>query len=690
MLSRKLLIPVVLSVSVSAANAQVATPTPSPKAPDTLQNPEITREKREQAYAKLLEGQRYIWQSNPGRGQAAVAASMKSAKAALQRSVELDPALAEGYTALAELTISAPPGDIDEAINLALIATKVQPDNFGGHRILARLYTYKSQLHNGVLVPEFAAKAIAEWKEIARLDPRNAEAWAFLSELFAGTGKTAEQINALQKWVASATPLDTQFYSRVMGGRENLSPDNASLKLGTALIKAGRSKDAIGVLAEVIADEPDNAEALDLLREAVETSGPEAGAAAVTALQQAVFANPGNTALVTLLAQVEARQGNVDDAAKMLRDASAKLVSTDKQAAASVESSLGDVFAAAERTNEAIAAYEKAMSIRGIKDNLPVADHDREFVMGIFEKMIHTYKVANRPNDVKAVILRARKLLGKDDLFADRQLIMFYRESGDKELALRMVREVRLRVPNDYGFLRLEASALAELGQVDKAVALIRGLSGKKTGNSGIDGASPTVTVVPSVYDDFSNQLFISQLYTLANRPKDAAATANQAYSIAKSEERKQLAKLTLATAQQMGGDYAAAETTLRDLLKQTPGNPIALNNLGYFLLERNERISEAIEMIKLAVKIDPTNPSYLDSLGWGYFKSGNFADAEQQLRTAARLDPGSATIQEHLADVYEKQGKADLAKSVWQRALILASDAADVQRLKTKLAGTK
>jgi Tfp pilus assembly protein PilF len=137
-----------------------------------------------------------------------------------------------------------------------------------------------------------------------------------------------------------------------------------------------------------------------------------------------------------------------------------------------------------------------------------------------------------------------------------------------------------------------------------------------------------------------------------------------------------------------MGGDYAAAETTLRDILKQTPGNPIALNNLGYFLLERNERVDEALDMIKRAIKIDPTNPSYVDSLGWGYFKQGNFDEAERQLRTAARLDPGSATIQEHLADVYEKQGKSDLAKSVWQRALVLASDAADVQRLKTKLAG--
>ncbi|HTK27428.1 MAG TPA: tetratricopeptide repeat protein, partial [Pyrinomonadaceae bacterium] len=122
----------------------------------------------------------------------------------------------------------------------------------------------------------------------------------------------------------------------------------------------------------------------------------------------------------------------------------------------------------------------------------------------------------------------------------------------------------------------------------------------------------------------------------------------------------------------------------------QTPGNPIALNNLGYFLLERDERVDEAITMIEQAVRIDPTNPSYLDSLGWGYFKKGNLAAAERKLKDAARLDPGSSTIQEHLADVYQKQGKAELARSVLQRALVMATDASDVQRLKAKLAETK
>ena len=133
-------------------------------------------------------------------------------------------------------------------------------------------------------------------------------------------------------------------------------------------------------------------------------------------------------------------------------------------------------------------------------------------------------------------------------------------------------------------------------------------------------------------------------------------------------------------------GDFAGAENTLRDILKESPNNPIALNNLGYFLLERNERFEEAVRLIKQAVDIDPTNPSYLDSLGWAHFKLGKMAEAELYIREALRQDSASATINEHLGDVYFAQSKADQAKTYWQRSLNLATDTKEIERLKKKL----
>jgi tetratricopeptide (TPR) repeat protein len=689
---------ILLAVSLGSApliSAQInnlPAPTPTPKKQITEpQTSSVPRERREQAIAKLLEGQRYLWSSRNLRTQTGITGGTRMAKTAFQKAVELDPSLAEGYTALAELSISAPPTDIEEAIMLASLAAKIEPNNFGAHRILSRLYTFKSKLNNGILDPTFTQKAIEQWKKITELDPRNAEGWAFLSEFYDKTNKPEERITALRNWISSAAPLETQFYMRVMGGRENLSPESASLKLAGALKKGGKTREAVEILSQLVADEPENVEAVELLRESVESADNASAMIAVESLQKAVYANPANTTLIALLAQVQARGGKIDEAAKVLRDASNRLTDSDKIASANLQISLGDLYADAKRVNESAQAYQTALTIRGIENSEPATDDQREFAVAVFEKLIRLYKNANRPNDAKSVIERARKVLGKDDLFADRQLITFFRETGKKSEALQTIRGIRTRFPDDYGFLNLEATLLTENGKVDEAVGLVKNLIEKKkiktVTNIGIGEGTGQGNSIGSVQmtDDFSNYLFISNLYSQAGRGKEAIEAANLAYTIAQGAERKQIAKLTLATAQQMSGDFLGAETTLREILKQMPDNPIALNNLGYFLVERNIKFEEALEMIQKAVNVDPTNPSYLDSLGWVNFKLGKYAEAEKSLKEALRYD-SSATILEHLGDVYQKQNKPDDAKTTWQKALNLASDAKDIARLKSKL----
>lgn len=670
----------------------VALPTPTPirisdqlaKAIDELKpgfSPSL--ERREKAYAKLLEGQRYAWNVDRLRSRAGRQANLKLAQEAFQQSAELDPSLSEAYTALAELVMNVQPRDADEAIRLASLGVKVNSDSFGARRILARLYTLKSRLGTAQFDAEAGQNAIAEWLQVVRLDPRNAEAWAHLSELYDRTGKTDESINSLRSWLASASPMDSRF-----------APENATLRLGSMLLKTGRTREAIETISAVVASEPANLAAVELLREAVEEAGDAAGSAATEALRQAVFANPSNAALVSLLAQMQAQSGNIEDAARLLRESADRAVPSDREGAAEFYMTLGDLFARNDRTQDAIAAYESAITVRGWDKALTLAGDDREFAVRIFEKMIQTRKNANQMKAARAAIERSRTLLGKDDLFADRQLISLLRETGNRKRALATIRSVRTRQANDQSLLRLEATVLTEIGRVDQGVALIRKSletvpAAPQVSNQGLgDGDSVSISIPAS--DEFSNYLFISNLYSQANRGKDAIDAANQAYAAARGSERKQIARLTLATAQQMSGDHKGAESTLRDLLKETPGNPIALNNLGYFLLERDEKLEEAFDLIKQAVKIDPTNPSYLDSLGWAYFKLGNLPEAEKNLREALRNDSSSGTIHEHLGDVYRKQGKVDLARSSWSRAASLFSESADVKRVKAKLGRRK
>lgn len=659
-----------------------ATPAPTPKLSETLsknlenvsKTEEISRERREQAYVKLLEGQRYIWNMSRQRGQG-TSSSVRTAKQALQKAVELNPNMAEGYTALAELVLSTPPNDINEAISLATLAVKIDRNNFGGHRILSRLYTIKSGLNEGRLEESSTQKAIIAWKEITRLDSRNAEAWAFLSEFYKRTNKNEERITALQNWLSSANPIETRFYRTILGSQENLSPEGATIKLGEALYDAGRIQESVEVLNQAVADDPENSEGLALLEKALEKADDKTAATAIQTLQQAIYANPDNISLVMLLAKVQSRAGNTTDAAKFINDTITKLAEKDKAAAANLQVSLGDLYNESNRPDEAVAAYQKALTIAGIDQNSLATDNEREFTLAVFEKIIRTYKTANRFADAKSAIDNSRTILGEEDSFSDRQIIALYRENGKKQEALQALKSARLRFPDDYGFLRQEATVLGELGKVDEAVAIIKSLIGKKK------------PAVPSLmYDDFTNYLFISMLYSDAKRGKESVEAANQALEIAGNNDRKQIAKLTLATAQQNSGDFKGAETTLRGILAESPNNPIAQNNLGYFLAERNEKLNEALTLIQEALKSEPDNPSYLDSLGWVYFKLGKLDLAEENLKKALKGDSASATIYEHLGDVYQKQGKIEPAKAAWQKALTLSSDTEQINSIKMKL----
>lgn len=674
-----------LVTSTALSQSPAASPTPALKS-DMGSSSQISdpRVRRELALAKLLEGQRYMWKSYRLQTQAGKTSQMRLAKPSFESAIELDPTLAEGFTALAELAVALPPGDLEGAIKLASQAIKVNPDNFGGHRLLARFFTIKSRLNDGPVDKLFADKAEVEWREVARLDPRNAEAWAFLSAYAEFKGDMEAQITALRNWVSSAPALEAGFYERRMGGK-TLDHDTASLNLAWALARTGKRDEAAAILGELVADNGQNPEAISMLAEVVDSAAGVAAEKIITSLQQAVISNPANVSLIDMLARLQARLGRFDDAVALYKKHIASTGRENKAASSTLSVGLGELYTEKDRYDESIGAFENALIIRGIGENSPTIGEDREFVVYVFEKLIHTAKLASRPEAVKGFIERARKILGKDDAFPDRQMVMFLQTQGNRKEALTLIRSLREKRPADTGLLRFEASLLTDLGQVDEALELMKK---SRVSPPAVAGSlsSGTINVPVPASDEFSDLLFISSLYIRAGRSKNAIEVANQAVSAASGSERRQIGLTALATAQQSGGDFAAAERTLREVLKISPGNPMALNNLGYFLTERGERLSEAAEMIAQALRVDPTNPNYLDSLGWVKFKLGQLDEAERLLMKAARVDVESATIREHLGDVLKAKDQGEKARSLWTWALRLSTDASEIQRLKTKL----
>lgn len=645
----------------------VATPSPVPPAESSTQKPAASfsaqstpREKRSQAYAKLLEGQRLL--GNLRRG--AAENSLRQAQQAFQTAAQLDPTLAEAHTALAEIAFFYPPQDLEMAAREASQATRIDRDSFGAHRLLARVYTLKSGLRESKLDKTFTERAIQELSEVTRLDSDNAEAWALLGEFYQATGRDREAIDALTRWAAAPAPTETRFFQYVTN--HELSPDAASARLAEVLITAGRASEAVAAIRRAISLNPDNKDYSELLARAFEAGGNNEEA--IAELRRMIAADPTNSSLPRVQARMQARVGRIDEAVATIRAAMTKQPPDEQRL---LRLYLANLLADALRFTDAIAVYEEALKERGINNALLASEDDRDFATIILQRIINLQTSAGLTKEAGATIERMRSLLGKEDPSADEQYIEFLRREGKRNEALQAIRAARQRFPEQSGFTRLEAETLAEMGRVDEAVALLQPL-------------------LKGSLEDFNEYLAISGLYIQAGRGREAVEAARKALALAPAD-RKDLqtaALITLSSAQDRAGDTAGSEASLRRVLAVEPDNATALNNLGYFLVERNVKLDEALALIQRAVNTEPTNSSFLDSLGWVYFKLGQLEYAERHLKEAALRNSTSSTIQEHLGDLYQRQGKMELARAAWQKALSLSLEVDKTARLKAKLNG--
>ena len=115
--------------------------------------------------------------------------------------------------------------------------------------------------------------------------------------------------------------------------------------------------------------------------------------------------------------------------------------------------------------------------------------------------------------------------------------------------------------------------------------------------------------------------------------------------------------------------DFDSFERWMRKLLDLDPEHAHAYNALGYGLLERKERLPEAMELVQKAIQISPDDPAIIDSLGWGYFLTGKHDESLKQLRRAYSLDP-DPEIAAHLGEVLWVKGEKSEAEKVWQDSL--------------------
>jgi tetratricopeptide (TPR) repeat protein len=181
------------------------------------------------------------------------------------------------------------------------------------------------------------------------------------------------------------------------------------------------------------------------------------------------------------------------------------------------------------------------------------------------------------------------------------------------------------------------------------------------------DRLSRTAEVVPLLEKGVAQIPEAGELHLLLG----AAYADGKEYLCAAEALRKGLsqvgesATLRYALAQSLdrAGDFEAALPELERVLALQPNHAEALNYLGYSLADKNQQIERAVEMLKQAVSLQPTNPYFLDSLGWAWFRMGDFERAryylERSLSLMNREGPDVLAIREHLRFVNEAASAA-------------------------------
>jgi tetratricopeptide (TPR) repeat protein len=236
------------------------------------------------------------------------------------------------------------------------------------------------------------------------------------------------------------------------------------------------------------------------------------------------------------------------------------------------------------------------------------------------------------------------------------------------------------------------ATALINAGELDEAVAMLRtALDGRgrtdpahlyllaqaerRMGDRAAAG-STTARFREAYPDDLRGVYLEAQLAGDDGRPEDAVKAFATLVAAVPDDPTF---VYQYAHVLDKAGRPADAERALRDLLLRNPEDANAMNSLGYMFAVRGERLDEAVALLRRALEIEPGNPSYLDSLGWAYFRQGRDDLADEPLTQAAAALPAVSVVQEHLGDLRFRQKRYADAAAAWERAL--AGDGEDIDR---------
>jgi len=131
---------------------------------------------------------------------------------------------------------------------------------------------------------------------------------------------------------------------------------------------------------------------------------------------------------------------------------------------------------------------------------------------------------------------------------------------------------------------------------------------------------------------------------------------------------------------------WSLAEADLQRALQLSADQPMVLNYLGYSWIDQSRNLKQGLALIEKAVRQKPDDGYIVDSLGWAYYRLGNFKEAVKHLERAVELRPEDPVLNDHLGDAYWRVHREREARFQWDQALTLKPEPEDAEKIKKKL----
>ncbi len=575
-----------------------------------------------------------------------------------KQAIEADPASLFLRVELAELYWRV--SRLQDAIDEAQAVLKVNPNQVQAHRLLAHIYLASlggsksdAQSH------DILQKAIVEFEAVTRLDSSDLESALILGRLYK-VNNQPQKAEAVFKQVLQDKPdsrgvlvnltqlyFDQGEYQKVIDLLKGI-PDSSMTPsllylLGSAYMQARNLGAAEDAYQRALQREPDSQDIRRAYSEALMADGKMQQAR--EQLEAILKATPDDGATYLRLGQLDRKMGRFDDAKKEFERA--KALDPSNLEVPYQEALLEDTLG---HEDQAIALLEGLLkkTTKPAGQYNPAEANNRAIFL---QRLGMIYRSQEKyPKAIET--FRRIVALGEDQAPQGEALIVeTYQLERQPQKALAEVSDALQKYPHNRQLLIQQATLLGEQGHRDEAVKQLHGL-------------------LNNTPEDRDLYLAIAQVYSQAKQYSKAEEVIQKALALSKNPDDQEYARFMLGSVYERMKKYDLAEEQFKKVLAVDPLNDAAANYLGYMLADRGVRLEESVKYIEKALRLDPNNGAYLDSLGWAYYKMNRYQRAEAPLQKAVQLISDDPTIREHLGYVYLALGKKVEAQREWEHAL--------------------